>query len=101
MKKKPHFKAILTYLSTDEGGIVTPVSSGFRSVIRFPYDNQEIIANHAFSETELVFPGDSVNADILMLEAERVIEKIYEGMDFDLLINSNIIGSGVITQIYH
>ncbi|KFE97169.1 hypothetical protein [Chryseobacterium luteum] len=100
MEKKPHFKATLTYLATEDGGIVTPVSSGFRTVIRFPYDNKDLIANQTFLETELVFPGDTVVADIILLEAKEALEKIYEGIDFDLLINSNTIGSGVITHIY-
>lgn len=100
MEKKPHFKATLTYLATEDSGIVTPVSSGFRTVIRFPYDNKDLIANQTFLETELVFPGDTVVADIILLEAQEALEKIYEGIDFDLLINSNTIGSGVITHIY-
>lgn len=100
MNKKPHFKAILTYLATENGGIVTPVSSGFRSVIRFPYDNEDFIANQTFTETDLVFPGDTTIADIILLDAKETLEKIYAGLDFDLLINSITIGSGVITHIY-
>lgn len=98
--KRPHFKATITYLATEAGGIVTPVSSGFRTLIRFPYGNKELIANQTFLEIEIVFPGDTVSADIVLLEPEETLEKIYEGIDFDLLINSNTIGSGVITQIY-
>lgn len=100
MEKRPHFKATLTYLKTEQGGIVTPVSPGFRCLIRFPYDNKELVANQSFTETEIVFPGDTVSADIYFVEAKETLEKIYTGLDFDLLINSNMIGSGVITQIY-
>lgn len=100
MKKRPHFKATLTYLATEDGGIVTPVSSGFRTIIRFPYDTKELIANQTFLETELVFPGDTVIADLILLDAKETLEKIYTGLDFDLLINSNTIGTGVITHIY-
>lgn len=100
MTKRPHFKAALTYLATEDGGIVTPVSSGFRSIIKFPYVNQDFLANQTFPETELVFPGDTVSADIILLDAGEALEKIYTGLDFDLLINSTTIGSGVITDIY-
>lgn len=100
MKKISHFKATITYLSTENGGIVTPVSSGFRTVIRFPFDHKEFLATHFFLETELVFPGDTVSADILLLDGKEALEKIYTGIDFDLFINTNNIGSGVITQIY-
>lgn len=100
MEKRPHFKATLAYFATEDGGIVTPVSLGFRTVVRFLYDSRECIANQTFLETELVFPGDTVSADIILLEAQEMVEKIYKGMDFDLIINSNTIGSGVVTDIY-
>lgn len=100
MEKKPHFKATIIFLSTEDGGIVTPVSSGFRAVIRFPYDNKELIANQTFLETEIVFPGDTVVADIFLVDARETLEKIYTGLDFDLLIQSNTIANGVITHIY-
>lgn len=100
MNKRPHFKATLTYFSTEDGGIVTPVSSGFRTYIRFPYDNQNFIITQTFLETEIVFPGDIVSADITLLNAKETLEKIYAGLDFDLVIHSNTIGSGVITHIY-
>jgi hypothetical protein len=100
MEKRPHFKATLTYLSTEDGGIITPVSSGFRAIIKFPYSNKDFIANQTFIETELVFPGDTVSADIFLLDAQEVLEEIYTGIDFDLLLNSNMIANGVITFIY-
>jgi translation elongation factor EF-Tu-like GTPase len=100
MKKRPHFTATLTYLATEEGGIVTPVSSGFRCIVRFPYDNTEFLANQTFIDTELVFPGDIINADINLVGNPEILGKIYEGMDFDLFLNDNAIGNGVITTIY-
>lgn len=100
MEKRPHFKATLTYLATKDGGIVTPVSSGFRTIIKFPYNEKEFIASQTFLETELVFPGDTVIADVILLEAQEMLEKIYKGMDFELIINSGTIGSGVVTDIY-
>ena len=100
MEKRPHFKATVTYLKTEDGGIVTPLSSGFRINNKFPNDTQEILANQTFIDTEIVFPGDSVSADIYLLQANETLEKIYAGQDFDLLINSVIIGNGTITHIY-
>lgn len=100
MEKRPHFKATLTYLKTENGGIVTPVSSGFRTIIKLPNDTQDIIAHQTFIDTEIVFPGDSVSADIYLLNANETLEKIYAGQDFDLIINSVVIGNGIITHIY-
>ncbi len=100
MKKSPHFKATLTYRKTEDGGIITPISSGFRSIIKFPNNTKEIIANQTFIETEIVFPGDTVSTDIFLLQANEMLQKIYSGQDFDLLINSIVIGNGIITHIY-
>lgn len=100
MKKRPHFRATITYLATADGGIVSPVSSGFRSQIRFPYHSRHILANQTFLETELVFPGDTVNADIFLVDDNDSLEKIYSGLDFELFANDNALGSGVITHIY-
>ena len=100
MKKRPHFKALLTFLPTEDGGIATPVSSGFRTAIQFPFDSREFLANHTFLEIDLVFPGDIINVDITLLDSGDALEKAYEGLDFELLLNSNLIGSGTIAQLY-
>lgn len=100
MTKKPHFKAMLTYRLTEDGGLVTPVSSGFRTSVRFPFAHQDLIANQTFLETELAFPGDTVNADMILFPPYGIWEKLYAGIDFDLTINSNIIGSGVVMEVY-
>jgi len=100
MKKKPYFKAMLTYNPIEDGGIATPISSGFRSAVRFPFNNQDFIANQTFLDTDLVFPGDTVSADIILVDSKDALKNIYNGLNFDVLLNSNIIGSGVITQLY-
>jgi len=100
MTKKPHFKAMLTYNPTEDGGIATPISSGFRSAVRFPFNNQDFIAHQTFLDTDLVFPGDTVSADIILIDPKGALKNIYNGLNFDLLLNSSIIGSGVITQLY-
>ena len=43
MEKRPHFKATITYLKTEDDAIVTPISSGFRTIIKFPNDRLEIL----------------------------------------------------------
>lgn len=100
MKKLPHFKAMLTYYQPENGGRTTPVSSGFRASIKFPFESQLYIGIQTFSETELVFAGDTVNAEITLVGAEPFLEKLYEGMDFEFSDHSNTIGNGVITTVY-
>jgi hypothetical protein len=40
------------------------------------------------------------NADSFLAHAADVLNKIYAGTGFDMLSGDNIIGSGVITEIY-
>ncbi len=100
MKKRPHFKALMTYKTTESGGIVTPVSSGFRVSLKFPFESKLYIVSQTFPETELVFPGDVISAEITMITDDMMIDKLYEGMDFEIEDQSGTIGSGVITTVY-
>lgn len=100
MKKRPHFKALMTYRTTEDGGIVTPVSSGFRVSLKFAFESKLYIASQTFPETELVFPGDVISAEITMISDDMPNDKLYEGMDFEFEDQSGTIGSGVITTVY-
>lgn len=100
MEKRRHFKASVTYLGTEDGGIATPVSSGFRAFIRFPYDNRDFIASQTFLESEIIFAGDTTTADFFLPEGQEILEKLYTGLDFDILLNLKMVGSGVITEVY-
>lgn len=101
MRKKAHFKALINLSTTEDGGTTNPLSSGFRGVVRFPFDNREFFANHTFGETELIFAGDSATVEITLVQSDDVLEKLYEGLAFELSMNSNVIGSGVVTQLYY
>jgi len=100
MKIPIHFKALINFFSTEKGGLVTPVSSGYRSEIKFPFEMNSFIAAQTFEETELIFPGDSAAVDITLIDAEQFLEKLYNGMDFELYDNSGIIADGVVTEVY-
>lgn len=100
MKKTVHFKALVKYLSSENIGLVTPVSSDYRSEIKFPFALKSYIAAQTFTETEIVFPGDSANIDVTLIGADEFLEKLYRGMDFELSDNSGSIGNGVITEVY-
>lgn len=101
MKKKiAHFKALINYLSSKNGSLISPISSGYRSEIKFPFELKSYIAAQTFTETEIIFPGDSENVDVTLIGVEQVLEKLYRGMDFELFNNSGSIGNGVITEVY-
>lgn len=100
MKKSSHFKALIHLKNTKEGGLVSPVSTGFRSLFQFPFELKTYIGIYTFEENELIFPGDSVSIDIALLNADEFLGKLFTGMDFDISDNSGIIGNGVVTAVY-
>lgn len=99
MKIKPQFIALLTYLPAKDAVKTTPVSSGYRPSIKFPFDLELYTGMQNFVGTDLVFPGDTVIAEIALLKSEYVTGKIYEGLDFDFFEGENLIGHGVVTKI--
>lgn len=95
----PHFIALLTYVTEENGGRKTPASSGYRPTIKFPFYTGMFSGMQNFIGTDLVFPGDTVNAEITLLNTDHFKGKIYEGLDFEFYEGSNLIGSGLITKI--
>lgn len=101
MNTRPHFTALLTYDSTEAGGLTAPVSSDHRPVIKFPFDENLFIAIQKFSgEEDLVFPGDTVTSEVTLLQPEKLTGSLYEGMDFDFFEGDRRIGHGTITNVF-
>ncbi|MFY1045982.1 hypothetical protein [Chryseobacterium sp. GP-SGM7] len=100
MKKNIHFKALINYYSIENGGLTSPISSGYRSSVKFPFELTPYIAVQEFHHSELIFPGDSAVIEVTLIGAEKFLEKLYNGMDFELEDNSGNIANGVITELY-
>ncbi|WP_128414279.1 hypothetical protein [Chryseobacterium sp. Leaf394] len=100
MKKTSHFTALIHYSLTENGGVVNPFSTGFRTSFQFPFELQAYLGSHNFEEPELIFPGDSVTVEITLINAESFLSKLYTGMDFEISDNSGVIGTGVISDVY-
>jgi translation elongation factor EF-Tu-like GTPase len=99
MKSKPKFAALLTFASTEKSGKTTPVSSGYRATIQFEFEQSDFNGMFDFLETELIFPGDVVSAEITLFNAETILSKLYEGQDFDFYEGEVLAGHGVVTKI--
>lgn len=100
MKKSAHFKALINYRNSEEGGLVSPVSSGFRATFQFPFELQTYFGSQTFEEPEHIFAGDSVTVEVTLINAENFTDKLYSGMEFEISDNSGIIGHGVIADVY-
>lgn len=100
MKKTPHFKALINFKTSEDGGLVSPVSTGFRAALQFPFELKTYLGAHLMEEEDLIFPGDSVSVDIVLIDAEQFVSKLYKGMDFEISDSSGSLGSGVVTEIF-
>lgn len=100
MDPNPHFLALLTYLTSDEGGRTIPALSGYGPAIKFPFDTGLYTGAQKFIDTELAFPGDVLNAEITMLNREYFKGKLYEGLDFDFFEGQKRIGHGIIKKMF-
>lgn len=99
MDYQPHFISLLTYHSELESGRSTPASSGFRASIKFSFEQDLFMGIQNFIDTDLVFPGDVVTAEITLLNSDYFSGKIYEGLDFEFFEGENLIGTGIITKL--
>lgn len=96
-KGKADFIAELIYES--EGGRTTPAMSGYRPQIKFAIEEIQTSGQQTFIGRDLVFPGDKVNAEINILSPKYFLGKLEEGMKFEFLEGSVLIGKGKILKI--
>ena len=95
---KADFIATLTYRTAEEGGRKTAAKSGYRPQIKFDFDETQTSGQQTFIERELVFPGDSVNAEII-LSGCHFRGKLKVGMKFEFREGLTIVGTGEIKHI--
>ena len=94
------FVATLTYKNPEESGRKTPVSSGYRAQIRFPFSEMETSGRQEFINRQMVFPGDTlVDAAIKMSSAELFTGQLKCGTKFEVREGAIIIATGEVTQI--
>lgn len=96
---KPHFIALLTFAAAKKNVKATPVSSGYRAFLKFPYEKELITGRQNFIDSDLVFPGDVVSSEITLFGSASLEIKLYEGLDFEFFESENLIGEGTITKL--
>ncbi len=94
------FVALLKYRTTEQGGRNSQVfNSGYRAQIKFPFSEMQTSGQQKFLDKEVVFPGDTVTAEIQLLSPDFYENELTDGMGFEFLEGSRIIGTGEIKQI--
>ena len=79
---KSDFIAELEFLA--EGGRINPVTSGYRPLLKFDFDEMLTSAYQQYIDRKLVFPGDKVVAEINILLADLFEGRSKEEMKFDI-----------------
>jgi hypothetical protein len=97
--KSTDFIARLTFFTTDAGGLTTPVFSGYRAGIRFPFSAMQTSGRQIFMGQDSVNPGETVDSEIAIISVDLFAGKLFEGLPFDVLEGARIIGTGIIVQI--
>ncbi|WP_127125097.1 hypothetical protein [Pseudoflavitalea rhizosphaerae] len=98
-KGEADFIATLTYLPTEEGGRQSPAFSGYRPHIKFPFSEMHTSGQQTFIDRKIVFPGDTVEAEIKIIAVEQFAGKLTEKMKFEFGEGERIVGVGEIKHI--
>jgi translation elongation factor EF-Tu-like GTPase len=96
---KADFIATLTYKTTEQGGRKTAAKSGYRPQIKFDFEEMQTSGQQIFIDRELVFPGDTVEAEIKIISVDFFANKLSENMEFEFREGATVIGTGRIKQI--
>lgn len=93
------FIATLTYKTAEQGGRKTPAKTGYRPQVKFDFDEMQTTGQQIFIERELVFPGETVDAEIKILSVDYFANKLTEKMEFEFREGAIVIGTGIIKHI--
>jgi translation elongation factor EF-Tu-like GTPase len=97
--KEPDFVAELRYKTAEQGGRQTPAHSGYRPQVKFPFTEMQTSGQQKFIGKEIVYPGETVKAEIRILSVEFFQHQLSEGMLFEFREGANVIGTGIILSI--
>ncbi len=93
------FIATLTYKTTEQGGRATAAKTGYRSQVKFDFNEMQTSGQQTFIDRELVFPGDIVEAEIKILSVDHFANRLTEKMQFEFREGERVIGTGIIKRI--
>ncbi|WP_316753884.1 hypothetical protein [Pedobacter gandavensis] len=96
---KADFIATLIYRTTEQGGRKTPAKSGYRPQVKFDFDEMQTSGQQIFIGRELVFPSETVDAEIRIIAVDYFASKLTEGMEFEFREGATVIGTGKIKFI--
>jgi hypothetical protein len=98
-KGEADFITTLTYLTKEQGGRQTPAYSGYRPQVKFNFSEMQTSGQQTFIDRKIVYPGDTIEAEISITSVEYFAGQLKDKMKFDFREGSRIIGTGQIKHI--
>ena len=100
MFNKLDFIAELKFETTEKSGKKSYVKSGYRPHIEFEnYPEYLTSGKQTYIGKDIVYPGETIKAEIGILGTEFFSERLFEGMKFKFCEGRRIIGLGKILKI--
>ena len=97
--KPPDFIALLKYRTTEEGGRKTAAASKYRPQVKFAFSEKQTSGQQTFLDKELVYPGETVLAEIKIVSPDFFKKSLIEGMTFEFREGDRIIGTVELIKI--
>jgi elongation factor Tu len=91
-------EAEIYFLTTGEGGRMTPVLSGYRPQFYYDGYDWDAIQNYV-GVAEPVQLGQTVTARLSFLSPQYHVGKLYSGKEFLICEGSKVVGRGRVTKI--
>lgn len=99
MKDDFDFIALLKFKTTEEGGRIGFAKSGYRPQLSFDFEKITTSGRQIYIGKEMVFPGETIEAEITMLSPQFFEKKLSEGLEFKCIEGAKTIGTGKILKI--
>jgi len=74
-------------------------ASGYRPHIRFPFSKNLTSGEQIFWDRDIVFPGETVRAQIRILDHKTFKNALHEGIEFEFCEGANVVGTGLIVEV--
>lgn len=95
----PSFIALLTFFTTEQGGLKAPAVPGDRVKLEFEYNYNTPFAEIEFLDEDTVYAGDSTKAKLIITPPDFDTTLITVGTAFSFTRGDKVIDKGIINEV--
>jgi len=99
-QREPDVEALVTYLSTEDGGRKSAMYEGF-SPNHLVRDDYLTSGRHEFLDKDVVYPGDTVRVNVWFITPGVYPNTLWVGREISVQEAGHVIGTAGITKIYN